>query len=249
MTYILRVPTEHIRTMGVTVDNKGKIILLYNLKLIKYLVEKKGAELKTITALLKHEVYHIVNEHPLRGADKKYDKWIVLPSGPISLFNVAGDIAINQFIEDLPEGALNVRSFGNEMKREETAEYYYHELEKMADHTPPEMGDLGDADGVLFPREPGDSSDAERDQTLEQQKEQIKKHLPFKRSDFEKQQQQKKESGEYGDDVLPGDHSEWGSEGKIPDEMVKETIKQAVKQAYEKTKYGGHGCGYYPAGL
>ena len=66
MANIVRVPTEKVKTMGVSMDSAGQIILYYNRNMIKREIEENHASLKNITAMVQHEIYHVINEHFLR---------------------------------------------------------------------------------------------------------------------------------------------------------------------------------------
>jgi predicted metal-dependent peptidase len=71
-------------------------------------------------AVLVHECLHVVNLHLLRGPKD-------FPRHEIA--NIAMDLAINQFIKGLPEGALALSDFPElKLAAEETADYYYARL-------------------------------------------------------------------------------------------------------------------------
>ena len=114
LTKLSRQRSNECPTMGVAPSKNNKIMLVYNPKFVKRLPKKERL------AVLEHEVMHILNEHFLR--QKKADH---------QRFNIACDIAINQYIDGLPESALKVPK-GLEEKRE--SEYYYNseEVRKMA---------------------------------------------------------------------------------------------------------------------
>jgi predicted metal-dependent peptidase len=70
---------------------------------------------KQQVALLEHEVLHILHNHIMRGEKLQHE-----------IFNVACDLAINEYIADLPEGALFPDKMG--LKRFQTSEFYYKDL-------------------------------------------------------------------------------------------------------------------------
>lgn len=70
--------------------------------------------LKERVALLEHELLHLLNEHPMRGKAKEH-----------MIFNIASDMAINQYIQNLPPGGVTLPK-GWEANRE--TEYYYDKL-------------------------------------------------------------------------------------------------------------------------
>jgi len=82
-------------------------------------------------AILLHELYHITHKHPLRVP------FLKLSHHKRQLMNVAMDMAINQFIKDLPEEGIHLKDFfdtdektGKQIpwRANETAEYYYEKL-------------------------------------------------------------------------------------------------------------------------
>jgi predicted metal-dependent peptidase len=93
---------------------KGQFHLFLNMEMFKKytLQERKG--------ILVHEALHIVLNHTGRVKNKRKMCW-----------NMAADIAINQFIKDLPEGALLPSQFSVEEKL--SAENYYAQLRKKMD--------------------------------------------------------------------------------------------------------------------
>ncbi len=70
-------------------------------------------------AVLEHEVYHLIHQHIPRCTSGKFDK---------HLYNMAADIAINQHIENLPEGCLLPATFA--FPSNETTEFYYKKLKE-----------------------------------------------------------------------------------------------------------------------
>lgn len=113
--------SDRVPTAGVYV--KDKIHLVVNPKFFASLT------LLEQIAVLKHEVFHCISNHFARY--KQHDK---------KLFNVAADIAINQYIKNIPQNVTidgekaktatleNYSSFYPNLKQKETAEYYYNEL-------------------------------------------------------------------------------------------------------------------------
>jgi predicted metal-dependent peptidase len=102
-----RIETGKIPTLGVNITNR--INLYYNPKFLKEL------EFKERVACLEHEVLHLLNLHLFRGDGK--DKRI---------FNIACDLAINTYVQNLPKAALFPKAFGFEEYK--TAEWYYKKL-------------------------------------------------------------------------------------------------------------------------
>jgi len=126
---------QTIPTMGVRPTEDKFIQLAYNPAFIglpgqtkHFLTEEQ------LCAVLEHEVLHILNEHPMRRCSREHLKW-----------NLAADIAINQYIKGLPDDCLKVPE-GLEKERE--SEYYYksEQVQQMADQMG-EGGMLGECDG------------------------------------------------------------------------------------------------------
>lgn len=81
-------------------------------------------------AFIKHEVYHVVMKHISRA--EKYNKIYNHSS-----MNIAMDVAINQFIPELPQGFFDLKTFcekfkldSNKVAKEETFEYYFDLIKK-----------------------------------------------------------------------------------------------------------------------
>jgi predicted metal-dependent peptidase len=104
-----------VPTAGVCFSPEGKIIMVYNPDFINSLT------LKEAQAVFIHEALHILYRHLSRFPFTK--------DAQINLINNLGtDMAINQYVENLPEGAVFPESF--DLKRDENANYYIEELMK-----------------------------------------------------------------------------------------------------------------------
>ncbi len=90
---------------GVTISG-GSAHIIVDPELFPQLSEKEA------TAVLKHEVFHIILNHVARG--KMLDP---------TIYNIAADIAINQMIKDLPKWTLDYKRF--KFPEGLTAEAYY----------------------------------------------------------------------------------------------------------------------------
>jgi predicted metal-dependent peptidase len=152
---MVRISTDRVNAMSVSINGSGQIVLFYNTHMIKREIEENNSTLKNITGMVKHEIYHIINEHFLREMEGKFNAWIITPAGPMKLFNVAADLAINQYIDSLPDWTLNLNSFqGVELPNEEIAEVYYKLLYKKAkensEKNKDDLNDLGEAVGIMM---------------------------------------------------------------------------------------------------
>jgi predicted metal-dependent peptidase len=93
---------------------KGGFTLFINMNMFKeYSLEERKA-------ILVHEALHIVLNHVGRVKNKRKQVW-----------NMAADIAINQFIKNLPDGALTPEKFQLEEKL--SSENYYSQIRKKVD--------------------------------------------------------------------------------------------------------------------
>ena len=119
-----KIPSKIIPTAGVTIEN-GQIKLFYNPSFLqKQYDEEENPKMKLlrICAILEHELLHLVYEHVLRS--KLYNR---IPE----IYNIATDIAINQYIPDLDTSKfLTPNKF--DLPSNKDAEFYYNELVKNA---------------------------------------------------------------------------------------------------------------------
>ena len=122
LTRMRRVQAGHLcPTMGVRPTEDKFIQLQYNPEFVGVPGQtQRSLTDEQLEAVLEHEVMHIINEHPMRRNSRDPLRW-----------NLAADIAINQYIKGLPEDCLKVPE-GLEKERE--AEYYYksEQVEQMA---------------------------------------------------------------------------------------------------------------------
>lgn len=126
LTRMSRIQGKHlVPTMGVRPTLDKNIQLQYNPDFVKRLTETQ------LAAILEHEVLHLLNEHFLRQRGREDERW-----------NVACDMAINQYIDGLPEGCIKLLE-GLEAERE--AEYYYdsEQVEEMTQRMQAQGGHCG----------------------------------------------------------------------------------------------------------
>ncbi len=110
--------SKNILTAAVQIEKSGKISFLYNKKYFDSLSREERI------AVFIHECLHLINKHFTR--QKKDQK----------LWNIATDIAINQYIKNLPKGALLPDRYVLPMFK--SAEYYYDELKNNSNSHNPE---------------------------------------------------------------------------------------------------------------
>ena len=129
-----------VKTAACTFKN-NKITFIFNTEFISKLTKENK------TAVLKHEVMHILLDHVgnrMYGLENRMAK------------NLAMDCAINQYINGLMEGAVTLESMSELCKKElspyETWEYYYHQLKDSVENN----GEQHDHDAME-----GDGSEGE----------------------------------------------------------------------------------------
>lgn len=128
--------------LAVALNNRGTPLLYYNEKewttLDRDFIEEIRAHPKKYTpeqikakrrpwthaelcAALEHECLHIVHMHPIRMGDRK--ALAHTAGGPVSVWNISGDEAINQMIHNLPPTCIDYRDYKH--PADSTAEIYY----------------------------------------------------------------------------------------------------------------------------
>jgi predicted metal-dependent peptidase len=108
---------------GVTVKN-GRPVLYYRPSLADVCSESE------LRASLVHEVCHLICDHiPRRG---NRGAVVMTGMGPVSLWNIAADLSINQYIEGLPSWAVSLAGFPS-FPEGQSAERYYELLLEMVD--------------------------------------------------------------------------------------------------------------------
>lgn len=114
-----RVITKQIPTLAVGLNQKDMTFsLLVNEDFLSSLKEKERE------AVLIHECLHIIHMHLLQPWQHK------------QIANIAMDMCINQYINGLPKDCVDINDYNNtfpkrQLKKEETALYYYNELMKL----------------------------------------------------------------------------------------------------------------------
>jgi len=102
---------------GVTIKKGAPLLMLNPILLLRYTH-------KEVKAILKHEVYHLLHMHLLRSKENnnRFDSYIE---------NIAMDVAINQFIPDIPDECITFDNFCKKFKlnsytvqHKESFEYY-----------------------------------------------------------------------------------------------------------------------------
>ena len=110
------VPTKSTPTASIYFSEKHRnYVLQYNPEYFETL------SVKECIAVLVHECHHAILRHVFRG--KVYENH--------RMFNIAADISFNNFIDNLPKGALYPSTFG--FPNEKNAETYYNLLKDLKD--------------------------------------------------------------------------------------------------------------------
>lgn len=107
-----RVVTDDLPTLAVGIKDSS-VVFAVN----PYFWNHYDGRLLEQVSLLKHEVWHLINEHPFRIKNRTPDIW-----------NAAADLAINCKIQNLPPGGLYPKDF--DLPNGQIAEWYYDELLK-----------------------------------------------------------------------------------------------------------------------
>ena len=117
---VVRTITEKIPTMAVGFLGNQVQLLVNERFFIKELRSKTNR-----VAVVKHEALHLLFKHVFRMDLEKYDR---------SLFNIAADLVVNQFIGswDLPDNAVTLDKFPDlSLEPDQTVEWYYDRLHKL----------------------------------------------------------------------------------------------------------------------
>jgi len=141
---IIKIANKSIKTAGVSINQHGFFVLMYNPEFFQPLTDKQ------ITGVLLHEFFHIVlmhvldrmpaafrdarDEHGHITSEKMTDAMKVM----WTVWNVSADLSINcHIIKNLGEDALpgdccipGVPGKFEKLKTEESAEYYFNEIMK-----------------------------------------------------------------------------------------------------------------------
>ena len=119
---VVRVVTKKVPTAAVSFS-RNKIQLLIN---ESFFIKELRSQTNRV-AVIKHESLHLLFKHLFRMDLEKYDR---------SLFNIAADLVVNQFIGSwkLPDSAVTLRSFPDlGLEQNQTVEWYYEKLIKLRD--------------------------------------------------------------------------------------------------------------------
>lgn len=92
--------SNQVPTAGITFDKKNSEFLIYlNPEYFCNLTTEERV------AVLHHEILHFTNKHLFRLP------FMNVPEDERMMFNIAGDMSINQFIKDLPKGCIDVKDW------------------------------------------------------------------------------------------------------------------------------------------
>ena len=114
---VVRVVTEEVPTAAVSFSG-NKLQLLIN---ESFFLKELRSQTNRV-AVIKHEALHLLFKHLFRMDLGNYDR---------SLFNIAADLVVNQFIGSwkLPDSAVTLRSFPDlGLEQNQTVEWYYEKL-------------------------------------------------------------------------------------------------------------------------
>lgn len=155
---------DKVPTAGVSMSSTG-----FNL----YINPKFFNELENVqqrSAVLVHECLHCIHKHLTRFLFKRNGTADQGRNARIA--NIACDLAINQYIQGLPDKCVTLEGIKKldpslaDLEPYQSAEYYYERIKEYGDTLPPEYGEFDDH-----------STWGESDLTEEQQAEAIKAHI------------------------------------------------------------------------
>lgn len=215
--------TEMLPTLGITYDSKsGKYILFIN---PDYFCLRLNSAQRI--AALKHEILHFTNQHmfrlPKSGAEPEDDQ----------IRNISADMAINQVIQDCPEGC-NLCSHVDYHDIEDFKKLHPTEEDKLA--CPGKWVDVKTwkmDDGSQFPvlKSMEDYYDLvlkERKKQEQSPEDRKKDGLPSKTKGNVPEQIKK---------FIPGDDHEWGNLDEETKQRMIDEAKQILKRTVEKSSY------------
>ena len=110
----IKLTTKMVDTACIYLDNSGSIHILFNVEYFKELT------LLQKVAVFEHEIMHMISNHLTH---RRYH-------GDHDMWNQAKDIAINCFIENLPDHVVRHDSFKFKMPAFKTCEYYFARLKE-----------------------------------------------------------------------------------------------------------------------
>ena len=223
----------------------GRIYLYYNPKWCDSL------PMSELTAVMEHEVMHLIFKHPARKKDKDHTIW-----------NIACDMAINQMIEGLPKDCVFPKNF--QLPEGKIAEVYYAHLYKNATKIKINMpgcpagspqpcphGQQGQGKSGEGDKEgDGDGGEGKESKDKKGSGGGCAKSCPHKGTD------KCPASGKGGFSIeietpdgkkhVVDSHSKWDEMTKGDTSLNKESIRQAIKDAYEATQKNR---GYIPGNI
>ena len=183
----VRIITAEVQTAAVGFRN-DLIMLMVNEDF--FLKDLRSASQRT--AVLKHEVLHLVFRHLFRDKIKEDPE----------LFNIAADIVVNQYIGqwELPDTAVTIKRFPDlNLKAEQSLEYYYNilsQLQESIDKSKSEQESGSDAGGNVKGKKDGSNGNKPKEK---QTKKPLHEESPISAKALEQI---------YGQ-VRHSDHSKW----------------------------------------
>jgi len=121
---LVRVVSEEVPTAAVSFTGTNINLLVNENFFLKELRSQSNR-----VAVIKHEALHLLFKHLFRTDIKNYEP---------TLFNIAADLVVNQFIGSwkLPEGAVTLNTFPDlGLEQNQTLEWYYEKLSKLQNNS------------------------------------------------------------------------------------------------------------------
>jgi predicted metal-dependent peptidase len=122
---LVRVVSDEVPTAAVSFSGTNINLLVNENFFLKELRSQSNR-----VAVIKHEALHLLFKHLFRTDIKNYEP---------TLFNIAADLVVNQFIGSwkLPEGAVTLNTFPDlGLEHNQTLEWYYEKLIKLQNSLP-----------------------------------------------------------------------------------------------------------------
>lgn len=164
-----------------------------------------------ITAILIHEIYHLMNLHIQRAkmTQNKFDA---------DMENIAMDCAINQYITGLPKGCVTIdyieRQFGlSDLKKEEQYEYYLNAILNSNNYQ---------------------KAKQKIQESISNFNNKIKDMLDRIKNGEEISKEELEELFSFSPDDCYANHGSWTQSGGVDIENMKELVKNIANQAYKQ---------------
>lgn len=181
-------------------------------------------------AIIKHEIFHLMNYHILRAKEINLNE----DSFEHSMLNISMDVAINQLIDGLPKDALTLKwfekTYNTSAMSRQTFEYYY-DLMKNSSKYAQEKKNYENTKKLIKDLIE-DLNKLNDPNTSQEEKEKIKKDI----EDILEQLGGILGDGNSNSMVVDGSHGQWKNSNPTDVENQKELIKEQLKNIINKCR-------------